>query len=304
MDMKQIERKLQSISGSLFVSLPRSWVNQYKLDKGSKVDMELAKDGRIILAPSLHREKQVWKSTINYDQTFYRRFFRDYLKGNDFITILFKKKLSPKERKNIFDFLDKLMNVHVVEETSEKLVLQSFKLAELSVKQCLKRMFFLTKNMFDELIESNDSSKINEIDVSVSKYYYILILQIRRFLEEGQFTHDSEVSIISSVDIRMISEKIERVGDIIKYLSSKKMKRELKPLAQLVFDKYVKAVNSYFTKNFEKAASLWQDEVEVRNEFRKARKQYVKEKSIENIENLNQLFNIFKFGKEIANIVR
>ncbi len=302
--MIQLKRRLQGISGSLFVSLPRSWTKQYKLEKGSTVDIELAKGGQLVLAPSLHQKKETWNAKIVYNELFYRKFFREYLAGNDFITVVFRDEISPEERKKLYSFLDLMMNVQIVEESSNQLVLQSFKLTDLSVRSCLKRMFYLTQTMFDELISINDTAKIKELDAIISKYYYVLILQIRRFLEEGKFTHESDMTIIDSVDIRMIAEKIERIGDIIKHISDSGMSKELIPLAKLIFDKYKKAANSHFTNNFNKAASLWQDEIKVTEAFQLERGKYLESNSIEEIESLNKLFDVFKFAKEIANIVR
>jgi len=52
-NMKKIERKLQEISKSLLLTLPSEWTKQFKLKKGSTVEVAVADDGALRSAPVL-----------------------------------------------------------------------------------------------------------------------------------------------------------------------------------------------------------------------------------------------------------
>jgi len=49
--MKIIERNLQEIGKSSFVSLPKEWIRSFKLKKGSKVKIMQTDQGLLSIAP-------------------------------------------------------------------------------------------------------------------------------------------------------------------------------------------------------------------------------------------------------------
>ncbi|MFC1697284.1 AbrB/MazE/SpoVT family DNA-binding domain-containing protein [Nanoarchaeota archaeon] len=300
--MVKVERKLQQISGSLLVSLPKEWTKQYKLKRGSKLQLEMEYDGSLKIAPKLEEKQKIRKIVINFDQYFARRFFKYYVAGYDYISIKFKN--IPKAQKDsLYRFLKKFMNVQIIEESKEKIVIQNFKLEGATITTCFNRMNFLVSNMFDELLTTNNTNQINELDNSISLFYYMLIMQAREYLEYGKYTK-AELSIISTMDYRMGAEKVERIGDVIKNLSKNKLNKEVIEFAKLIVKEYKKAVNSFINKEFEKAVELWEDMKTIKQHYQKTKNKLIKSNDIKSIEQLNDLMQIMEYAKDIANLVK
>ena len=98
------------------------------------------------------------------------------------------------------------MNVQVIEESSSKIVVKCFRIDDLSMQECLKRIYFLTMNMIDESLLSKNN--LDEMEESLTRFYYMLVMQIRIFLNEGKFTNENQISLIEAMDYRMVGEKI------------------------------------------------------------------------------------------------
>ncbi len=245
--MKIIERSLQEIGQSLLVTLPKSWTRTLNLKKGSPIKMTISESGNLLIAPEFVKKEEKKETIILCDDFFAKRFFSAYFEGNEKITITFDKEA------RIHDFLNKFMNVQIIEETSNKIVVKVFKIDELSIEECLKRMFYLSLNMFDVV---GDKNKLKELKNSLVKFYYLLVMQIRRFLAEGKYTEDNQISLLRAMDCRMIAEKMEKMSDIF-FLTEKNMWLEQ------IKGFYSKAFNDCFNKEFEKSLELMKEKKEL-----------------------------------------
>jgi phosphate uptake regulator len=47
-----VKRKLQKISGTLYVSLPQAWVKEFAFEKGMEIGMSVNKKGELFLKPN------------------------------------------------------------------------------------------------------------------------------------------------------------------------------------------------------------------------------------------------------------
>jgi len=92
--MKIIERNLQEIGKSSFVSLPKEWIRSFKLKKGSKVKIMQTDQGLLSIAPEFTIKEKSKEAEIDYDLHFKRRFFREYFMGNEKNNNKFPKDLS------------------------------------------------------------------------------------------------------------------------------------------------------------------------------------------------------------------
>jgi len=238
--MKVIERNLQEIGKSLLVTLPKSWTKSMHLSKGSSIKISVSETGNLMIAPEFTKKETRKETIITYDDYFAKRFFQAYFQGNEKITI--------KNPKNIHAFLNKFMNVQIIEEIKDKIVVKVFKIDELSIEECLKRMFFLSLNIFDE----SDKRRLKELKNSLIKFYYMLVMQIRRFLSEGQFTEANQISLLRATDLRMVAEKIERISELLMNIERGKNLEQVKEF-------YNKSFNVFFNKEFDKSLPLMKE---------------------------------------------
>ena len=249
-NMQIEERNVQEIGKSSLISLPKEWTRRLGVHKGSKLKILVADDGTLIIAPEIQVQKERKEAIIVYDEHFQRRFFREYFQGDSKIVIKTKEKLSEKERQDVYNFLKRFMNIQIIEEDKEKIVLKVFKIDELTIEECLKRMYFLSIT----LLEAGKEERLQkeEWEQTLSRFYYMLVMQARRYLEEGKYTEKNNISLIRVLDCRMVAEKIMR---ITKYAPSlEQVKKEDK---EKIKKYYQEAFDSFISNNFEKAVPLW-----------------------------------------------
>ena len=296
--MKKIERKLQEISKSLLLTLPAEWARQFKLKKGSTVEVAVADDGFLRIAPVLKEKHVVKRALIDYDSALLRRFFREYLAGNEFITI---RNVKSADKKALLDFIqNNLMNVEIVEETKDKIVVQNFKLENITINSCFKRMYFIVKGMYDDLL-AGDKSDIKDKDKSVAKFYYMLVRLVRQSMEQSRFLMEQELEPIEIVDYRLAAEKIERIGDLLKDLSDLKYAKDVENYGKDV-KKYVdEAVLAFLSKDFDKAVQLWKSKSAMNKKYFALKK---KKKDKQDMEALYCFYLIFLHASSLASLVR
>ncbi len=267
--MKVIERNLQEIGKSLLVTLPKAWADGLKLRKGSKVKLVVSEQGSLLITPEFSQPLEKREAVILHDRYVKRRFFREYFYGNEKITI---KGISlPREKNELHEFLTHFMDVQVIEDSKDKIVVKCFRINELTVDECLSRMFYLSLNLMDE-------GYSEEIAVTAKKFYYLLVMQIRRFLTEGKFTKENEMPLIRAMDFRMVAEKVDRV---IRLTEKGKPPREVK--------EYYRNAFQYFINNdFEKALLLWDEEQRLQRRYQGRR----------------EISQIIAYAREISMLVR
>ncbi|VVB78838.1 Uncharacterised protein [uncultured archaeon] len=301
--MKIIERNLQELGKSLFVSLPKDWANTFKLKKGSKIKMVVGERGFISIAPEFTNIEKQKETEMEFDRHFKRKFFREYFMGNEKITILFNKKIKETERKEIYSFLKRFMTVQIIEENESKIILKSFKIEELSIEECMKRLYFISLNMMEELIAGKNKVMLSEMRDNMTKFYYLLVMQIRRYLEEGKFTKENQISLIRAMDYRMISEKMQRIVEIIQNLEEIK-DLEVASFLKEIKDYYAKSALSFINSNYEKAPYLWEEGERIERENKRLLNKIEKLKNNIMYKQVLDLFQILRYAREISSLIR
>src|SRR3989338_10577431 len=158
--MKVTERSVQEIGKSLLITLPKEWTRMLKIKKGSRIKVIITEQGNLSIAPEFVKQEEEREAVINFDQYFNRRFFQEYFNGNEKITVIVRKPLDETGKKQVYIFLKRFINVQVIEETDAKIVVKCFKIDEISIEECLRRMFFLSLNIIDETSSGNDKTKM------------------------------------------------------------------------------------------------------------------------------------------------
>jgi phosphate uptake regulator len=301
--MKVVERNVQEIGKSLLITLPKEWTNLIKLKKGSKLKLIIGEQGNLSIAPEFIKSTESHQAVIHFDDYFRRQFFREYFQGNEKITVILKKKLKDKEKKDLYTFLKRFINVQVIEETDSRIVIKAFKIDDLSVEECLKRMHFLSLNMIDEVISGNSKTKLREMRDTSTRFYYMLVMQVRRFLSEGKFIKENQISLIRALDIRMVAEKIQRIVAIMHSLDDLKDNGLVKQLREIKAY-YTDAFGCFINDKYDKALMLWQKGNQEQKVFDRMMESFVKRKNARLYQNASELASVLRYAKEISMLVR
>lgn len=301
--MKIIERKLQEIGKSLLVSLPKAWTRTFGLKKGSKIKIMATDQGFLSIAPEFTEQEKKQETTIDYDEFFSRRFFRDYFYGNEKITIVFPKNLGKNERKKVYDFLKRFISVQIVEETQDRIIIKSFKIEELSIEECLKRLYHLSIGMIEELTESNNEIVLKEMRDNMTRFYYLLVMQVRRFFKEGKFTDENQIPILKILDFRMVAEKMQRIAEICESFRQIEDKEVINILKELK-DHYSKSFFYFLDSLFEKGPEVWKKSKDLEASISRLQKKAEKNKDLALYSQSKDLMQIFRYSKEISALIR
>lgn len=301
--MRVIERSVQEIGKSLLVTLPKGWTRTLNVKKGSVIKMAVSDKGTLVISPEFTLQEREKETSIPYDDNIQRRFYREYFYGNEKITILLKKKLNENWRKELYSFFKRFMNVQIIEESENKIVVKCFRIDELTIPECIRRMYYFTINLMEELLSNNDKIRTSEIEETSKKFYYILVMQIRRFLSEGKFTRENEIPLIKVLDFRITAEKISRISYYLKAID-KLNDKELKNFLLEVKDYYSRSFNYFINDDYEKALLLWDEERKLMNKYDKLKRNIIKLKNLELYEKFNYISIILRYALEISMQVR
>ena len=258
------KRRLQELGGSLYLSLPSSWINKFNLKKGREVIISLEESGELRIFPEKIEEEKEKTTIIHYDKYLFRNLIRDYLFGSDIIKIKKKAPFTRNERKVIASYVNNLLNLEIIEEESNQLTIQNLK-SDIPIKKMIARMYYLTKSMIDDLIKGHKNKEILknivERDKLVTKFYLAIIMQQRALLTSRW---SKDLSFVEILDLRLLIEKIEQIGDEIKSIVIKLLNKTSKKLKiediKFLLTKYEEAYNAYVKQDAETAKKFWDTE--------------------------------------------
>jgi len=302
--MRIIERKVQEIGKSLLITLPKDWATILNIIKGTKLKLLISDNAELTITPEfvVNAEKQS-KSIINYDKDFIRRFFREYFQPSDEIIINIKDKISESERKELYLFLKRFMNAQIMEETKTKIKVKCFKIEDLTMNECLQRMHYLSLNIYHEKIEDNNQSKIEELTKNMTRFYYMLVMQIRRFLSEGKYIKDKSITLVRSMDIRMVAEKMQRITQNIVQLDNN-AEEPIQDILNQLIEYYKKAFSYFFNNEFEKSVKLWSESKTISNKIKIIENNSKKNKNFNLYKQTTHVHSILRYAKEISMLLR
>jgi phosphate uptake regulator len=291
-----IERKVQVIGSSFLITLPKSWTKTLGVKKGSTLKMLVTESGTLTLVPDFIPEARHHEVTFQYDENFNRRFFKEYFAGNERITLLLEKRVAQAERKNLQEFLRRFMNLQVIEETGKKIVVKCFRIDQLSMQECLNRMHFLSLNMLEE----SGDTEMQDLRDTMTRFYYLLVMQVRRFLSEGTYTDANQIPLIKAMDIRMVAEKVQRIGEAAEKLRSYHLSKGALNFKERLLAYYRSSFQYFMNDDFEKANPLWV----VGNALQRDGELLLSRLRNDQRDAMLELLKILRAAKEVSMLVR
>jgi antitoxin component of MazEF toxin-antitoxin module len=237
--MGRIYRKLQKIGGSLVISLPKKWTENYQLNAGSSIGIELRNDGSLSIIPTMEEEVEKIKdeNVLIADELVIWELLKKIFGGETKITIRSEKKISKILSKSIRQYVNRLPNTEIIEETNQEMIVQNFGYKEIPTKKLIQRLLYLAANIFEDL-EQKSFDDLEDNFKQLKRFYFILVIHIRTYLRTGIYiSSTSEFTPLKAMDYRMFSEKIVELAEML---------RELR-LIENVLD-YYKEIQQYFNE--------------------------------------------------------
>ena len=215
-------RKVQVTGGSTYtVSLPKEWATDNDVSAGSIVEFH-AEEDLLLLSPQRENDRVEGTldiSSLDEDHELTRAVMTMYVSGFDVIT-LETTRISAEQRRIIRDAVQGLVGLEVIEETSERVVLQDLlDSSELSVHNAITRMQLVSLTMLEDAIEAlieddNDLAEdVKQRDEDVDRLWYMVSRVFRTVLRNPTAATDIGFPRETVFDYQSSARQLERIAD-------------------------------------------------------------------------------------------
>ncbi|WP_276272490.1 phosphate uptake regulator PhoU [Haloarcula litorea] len=215
-------RKVQVTGGSTYtVSLPKDWATDNDVSAGSVVEFH-AEEDLLLLAPK--REDDRVEGTLDVSglenkHELTRGVMTMYVSGFDVIR-LEATRITAEQRRIIRDATQGLVGLEVIEETSDRVVLQDLlDSSELSVHNAITRMRLVSLTMLSDaveaLIEDDDdlAQDVTQRDDDVDRLWYMVSRVFRTVLRNPTAANEIGFPRETVFDYQSSARQLERIAD-------------------------------------------------------------------------------------------
>jgi len=215
-------RKVQVTGGSTYtVSLPKEWATDNGVSAGSIVEFH-AEEDLLLLAPK-HEEDRI-EGALDIDgldspYELTRAVMTMYVSGFDVIR-LEAGRITAAQRRIIREAAQGLVGLEVIEETSDRVVLQDLlDSSELSVHNAITRMRLVSLTMLEDAIEAlvtddDDLARdVKERDDDVDRLWYMVSRVFRTVLRNPTAANEIGFPRDTCFDFQSSARQLERIAD-------------------------------------------------------------------------------------------
>ena len=277
-------RKLQVTGGSTYViSLPKKWVTQNGLEKGSQLLIRQEENGALaILPPELGKMEKTEEALIKVSpsdssEALIRKTVSVYLQGYNIIHIRAKdkKEILSTHRNAIKTFArNMLVGTEIVIDTSTDLKLQVLlSYPELSVPSALRRMSIITASMHKDAItalkniDHQLAKDVRATDYEVNRFHLYIIRQLKMAIQNPRII--TEIGLKKPKDClgyRLITKMVERTADhatniaknvqLLKKQLDEEFLQAIQEMNKVAISSFETAIESLFRRDFDLADSV------------------------------------------------
>lgn len=225
-------RKIQRVGrGSYILTLPKEWVQELNLEKGSQVAVKKTENSSLLLAPRKEgkgEEKPIRKecrivADLSADpQSLCRKIASLYVVSADIIHVRFKQdSIPPEYRFAIHNFIKNfLLGSEILDETNNEIRIQILvNHPDFPVDSALRRMAILAISAHKEIIQSlksMDGKLINSVIKAcedVQRLNLYVIRQLKYNLERNKYRELGFKSPKEFLGYRIVANNIKSIAD-------------------------------------------------------------------------------------------
>jgi phosphate uptake regulator len=284
-------RKLQFTGGSTYIiSLPKRWIDQNQLKKGSVIKLREEEGGLLSIIPSesavqQERDEAVIKvESKDSPDSVIRKTVSAYVVGYTMIHIKAEKQkqLSTKQRYELKNFSrHMLVGTEIVTDTPEELTLQVLlSYPELSIQSALRRRSIITASMQRDAmtaLKGSDSQHAKEVlttDNEVDRFNLYIVRQLKTAIQNPRII--KEIGLQNARDClgyRLVTKSVERTADHAANIAENvlRLKKKLDPstieklekMSDIAVSMFETAIESLFRQDYALAESIVEKTKEV-----------------------------------------
>jgi phosphate uptake regulator len=271
--MTDIRKVQQTPTGTFFVCLPRDWAKEHKLQKGSRVNLEVTNDGKLFVDTQFDVEPTPKEVSLKVGPYLGREIVGRYLLGYDIIRVEAKDRIDLAVRNLIKTTANSLAGLMIVEETPSMVTLQCLMQQPFtSPGKILQRNQASAAHMIRDAassfvgLDKDLAQNIVERDVENNKFYFVLVRILRTILQNPRLSEKFSISPIECLDYRLAASFIEGIGDACVQLASStlmlktKLPDELSKLIlalhSICYEANEQAFRSFLSRNISQAEGV------------------------------------------------
>ncbi len=284
-------RKLQFTGGSTYIiSLPKRWIDQNQLNKGSVIKLREEEGGLLSIIPAdtaIQQERDEAIIKVNpkdSPESVVRKTVSAYLIGYNMIHIKAEKQnqLSTKQRHEMKNFSrHMLVGTELVIDTPQELTLQVLlSYPELSVQSALRRMSIITASMQRDAItalkelDSQHAKEVLVTDNEVDRFNLYIVRQLKTAVQNPRII--KEIGLKNARDClgyRLVTKSVERTADhaariadnvlLIKNKLEQTTIEKLETMSNLAVSMFETAIEALFRQDYALAESIVEKTKEI-----------------------------------------
>jgi phosphate uptake regulator len=277
-------RKLQFTGGSTYIiSLPKRWIDQNQLRKGSVIKLREEEGGLLSIIPSdtavqqRSEEASIKVTAKDAPDAVIRETVSAYLVGYNIIHIKgeSQKQLSTRQRREIKSFSrNMLVGTEIVIDTPQELTLQVLlSYPELSVQSALRRMSIITASMQRDAmnaLKELDYQQAKEVaitDNEVDRFNLYIIRQLKTAIQNPRII--KEIGLQNARDClgyRLVTKSVERTADhaasiaenvlLLKNKLEPEINEKLEKMSNLAVSMFETAIEALFRQDYRLAENI------------------------------------------------
>jgi len=224
----EVRRLQETGRASFIVSVPKKWVQDLSLGKGSLIQVARHQDGSLVMTagqPSKQRPSEI-TVVVEPDedpQSLARKIIALYLTSLNTIVLKSKgSRMAPRIRDAVRELVrKKLVGTEIVSESSTETALQVLlSYPELSAENALRRMITIADQMHKDSVTALCEGKrdlaiqVSKSDDEVDRFGFYIVRLMKQAVEDPRLL--SEIGLKSPRDClgyRLIAKSVERIGD-------------------------------------------------------------------------------------------
>ena len=217
MDIRYLQR---TSGGSYLISLPKEWVKDNGLAKGSQVGLIRLDYGTIMVDSNPLERPRQREVQVDMSEDIGRELTAYYLSGYDRILIKAETMVTTAQKQMIKVAASRLAGMEVINETSDSLLLVNLVVpVDLSVEDVMKRMHQIGSSMLEDaiaaLVEGDRSLAENvvERDDALDRLYFLVIRLLRSAVNDLRMAEKMGILPAQCLDLRFAASMMEKIGD-------------------------------------------------------------------------------------------
>lgn len=244
----EIRKLVKSGAASHTISLPKTWIEKNKLNKGDLLYIEEINNSIIVSSEKKKDSEDIKEKTINIEEkdigTIRRETISAYI--NNYHLFTFIGSSLTKKLEDIRKILDNFLALEITEQTSTKLVAKDFlNLQEFSTDNTIRRMDMLTRSIIqDSKKGKSQTQELHIRDYEVDKLFFLMSRLTRSNLSDPS----PKINNIESMSTWWLAKNFESIADSAKKLS-KFYKEDIKDLYDEIEQFYLECARAYFKKD-------------------------------------------------------